>query len=239
MSEAKDEIIIRHYRPEDREVVRRICCDTGFLGNPVDPVFQDRELFADYLTGYYLDEAPELAVILEKNGEVRGYILCGNDPQAQAAYERSHAPGWAWRAITGYFFRYGAGTKKYIHWILTKGRKEVPFTPKGMAHFHINLLSDVRSMDGTRKMFDFFFHDLKQKGIHSIYGQVVTFEERRSAAMFKRYGFLLQDKMEVTKFQHMVDHSVFLFTVTKDLTHFTGMYDYKSEVKSDEVRTKK
>src|SRR2546430_129358 len=38
---------IRSYAPKDRDGVRALCCATGFLGNPIDPVFEDRELFAD------------------------------------------------------------------------------------------------------------------------------------------------------------------------------------------------
>jgi hypothetical protein len=38
---------LRVYRSEDLAAVRRICADTGFLGEPIDPVFEDRELFAD------------------------------------------------------------------------------------------------------------------------------------------------------------------------------------------------
>ena len=36
---------IRKYRASDRAAVRRLCCETGFLGNPIDPVFEDRDLF--------------------------------------------------------------------------------------------------------------------------------------------------------------------------------------------------
>jgi len=32
---------IRSYRPTDRGAVRRLCCQTGFLGEPIDPVYQD------------------------------------------------------------------------------------------------------------------------------------------------------------------------------------------------------
>ena len=35
-------ISIRKYRASDRPVVRRLCCETGFLGKPIDPVFADR-----------------------------------------------------------------------------------------------------------------------------------------------------------------------------------------------------
>ena len=45
-----DAFTIRSYQPSDREAVRRLCCQTGFLGEAIDPVYEDRELFADFLT---------------------------------------------------------------------------------------------------------------------------------------------------------------------------------------------
>ena len=33
---------IRNFTVADRDIVRNLCCDTGFLGNPIDPVFEDR-----------------------------------------------------------------------------------------------------------------------------------------------------------------------------------------------------
>ena len=56
-------VTIRPYRADDREGVRRVCADTGFLGTPIDPVFEDRELFADYLTSYYTDREPESTLV--------------------------------------------------------------------------------------------------------------------------------------------------------------------------------
>jgi hypothetical protein len=50
--------VIRLYRPSDRDAVRRLCCETGYLGKAIDPVFEDRELFADYLTSFYTDWEP-------------------------------------------------------------------------------------------------------------------------------------------------------------------------------------
>jgi hypothetical protein len=60
--------------------VRRLCCETGFLGKPIDPVFEDRELFADYLTAYYTDVEPEAAFVLEHEGVVKGYLLGSRRP---------------------------------------------------------------------------------------------------------------------------------------------------------------
>jgi hypothetical protein len=47
---SRETIVIRAYRPSDREVIRRLCSDTGFLGQAVAPLFQDSDLFADLFT---------------------------------------------------------------------------------------------------------------------------------------------------------------------------------------------
>ena len=42
---------------------------------PIDPVYEDRELFADFLTTYYTDHEPESSFVLEIDGESEGYLL--------------------------------------------------------------------------------------------------------------------------------------------------------------------
>ena len=74
---------MRRYEPRDRDAVRNLCCDTGFLGQPVDPVFEDRDLFADYLTRYYTDIEPESAFVVLVHGEVKGYLLGSRRPWRQ------------------------------------------------------------------------------------------------------------------------------------------------------------
>ncbi|MDD5260349.1 MAG: GNAT family acetyltransferase [Methylacidiphilales bacterium] len=216
---------IRHYEPRDREAVRRICCETGFLGNPVDPVFEDRELFANFLTAYYTDAEPESSVVLESGGEVRGYIMGCRHPDRQSRYNlRVFAAGLG-KLLFRFLFRYQGNTRRYIWWLLTRGRKEVPFTPKGMAHFHINLLPDVRSVPQTRAVIDFFLDYLVRSGEKAVYGQVVTFEKRRGERMFARYGFVVRDSVEVTKYRKYVETPVYLFTVVKDLSAGAKLYD--------------
>lgn len=46
---------IHPYERGDRDTVRRICCETGFQGSPVDPFFGGREAFADYFTRHYTE----------------------------------------------------------------------------------------------------------------------------------------------------------------------------------------
>src|SRR5271155_3964150 len=105
--------VIRPYRPEDRPVLRAICADTGFLGNPIDPVFEDRELFADYLTAYYTDCEPESAFVLLVNGEIRGYLLGSRRPFRQQCYAFYQNISLFLRGIFRYP-RYNAASKKFV-----------------------------------------------------------------------------------------------------------------------------
>src|ERR1043166_4916889 len=66
---------IRPYQQTDRGAVRRLCCETGFLGEPVAPLFQDSGLFADLFTNAYLDHEPEWALVAEVDGKIIGYLL--------------------------------------------------------------------------------------------------------------------------------------------------------------------
>ena len=52
-------IRLRQYRESDQAEVRRICCETGFLGEPIETIYQDRECFADLFTNAYLEYEPE------------------------------------------------------------------------------------------------------------------------------------------------------------------------------------
>jgi len=218
------EMIIRPYQAGDREAVRRICCDTGFLGKPIDPVFQDRELFADFLTAYYTDVEPETSVILECGGEIKGYVLGSRYPQKQSAYNRRQMPGRMAGLIRRFLFSYNAASRRYVFWLVTRGWREVPFTPKGMAHFHINLVPEARNVAQTRSLIDFFLDGLTRAGEKAVYGQMVTFEKRRGERMFARYGFVVRDIVEVTKYRRFVDTPVFLFTVVKDLASGASLY---------------
>src|ERR1043166_6603380 len=77
---------IRGYRASDRAAVRSLCCATGFFGTPIDPVFEDRELFADFLTTYYIDHEPESSFVLQVDGEIRGYLLGSRKPLQNQLY---------------------------------------------------------------------------------------------------------------------------------------------------------
>lgn len=73
--------MVRLYRPSDRAAIRQICCDTADKGESVERFFRDREVFADLLTRYYTDCAPEGTWVVEYQGRVAGYLTGCFDTQ--------------------------------------------------------------------------------------------------------------------------------------------------------------
>lgn len=68
---------IRRYQPGDRRAIRHLCCETGFLGEPIEPLFHDRELFADLFTRPYLEHEPDWALVADVEG-ASGRLLAGS-----------------------------------------------------------------------------------------------------------------------------------------------------------------
>ncbi|MGZ4965655.1 MAG: GNAT family acetyltransferase [Chthoniobacterales bacterium] len=207
---------IRPYRRSDRAAVRRLCCLTGFLGEAIDPVYQDHELFADFLTTYYTDHEPESSFVLEVDGELRGYLLGCRKPLWNQLYSFYQNVVLFLRALLRYP-RYNERSRRFLRWLLMNGWREVPAAPRRTPHFHINLLPDARRVSTTRALLSAYFSYLYKSGDKRVYGQIVTFESRRGEKMFERYGFRVMNRAEITKYKAYHPESVYLSTVVKNL----------------------
>jgi hypothetical protein len=207
---------IRSYRKSDRAAVRQLCCNTGFLGEPIDPVYEDRQLFADFLTTYYTDWEPESSFVIEVNGEIRGYLLGSRKPLLNQLYSFWQNVSLFLKALARYY-RYSASSRRFVRWVLAYGWREVPAAPRRVPHFHINLLPDARKMSTTRALMSAYLSYLYRCGEKRVYGQIVTFESRRGEEMFERYGFKVLNRAEITKYKLLYPQSVYLSTVIKNL----------------------
>jgi len=207
---------IRSYRVSDREAVRDLCCQTGFLGDMIDPVYEDRELFADFLTTYYTDHEPESSFVLEIDGTIRGYLLGCRKPLRNQLYAFQQNLVLSLRTLLRYF-RYNHRSRNFIRWIVMNGWREVPAAPRRTPHFHINLLADARKVSTTRALMSAYLSYLYRCGEKRVYGQIVTFESRRGEKMFERYGFTVLNRSEITKWKRFYPESVYLSTVIKNL----------------------
>lgn len=199
---------VRPYQSSDREAIRRLCCETGFLGKPVDPIFEDRELFADFLTAYYTDCEPESSLVAESSdGRIVGYLIaCCRPDLYRRVHPRIIARAGAkavWRLITG---RYSKNTRKYLYWLVWRGWRETPEVPsKSAAHFHFNLLPDWRHWRVTLELLGKFKEDLQRRGVRDVYGQMVIPPGRRPERVFERFGWTFYDTRRLTKFDEYVE----------------------------------
>jgi L-amino acid N-acyltransferase YncA len=208
-------LVIRKYESRDRADIRRLCCETGFLGKPIDPVFEDRDLFADYLTSYYTDREPESSFVLEQDGVIKGYLL-GSRHTLRQQWHGFFMNFSLFHRVMRRYWTYRRESRDFIGWILRNSWREVPAAPRRMAHFHINLLPEAQGVAGTREIVNRFLEYLRDSGEKAVFGQMVTFEGRR-VRFFERYGFKVVEKREITKYRKVHPEPVYLTTAIKQL----------------------
>ena len=210
--------ILRPYEKRDRERIRHICCETGFLGEPIDSIFNDRDLFADYLTRYYTDVEPESSWVGEKNGVIVGYLIACKQWRLHRWWSIWNglrlARKAAWRFLRG---KYDAKSRKFLWWILTRGWRESPWAPSHSAHFHFNSLKEHRKLGVARDLVVILLEDLRKHRIPRVFGQMVTYHHRRTERFYEYIGWKVVDKKRVTKYKDLMEKDLYLTTVVREI----------------------
>lgn len=215
----KEWVRVRTYRESDRESIRQLCCETGFLGNPVDGLFQDRELFADLFTKAYLDHEPEWAMIAEAQGRVVGYLLgsvrqhfpvllmyCGFQTTAKMVF----------RFLTGRYSEHPR-SRRFVRWLLTSGYSEQPKHPPNAAHLHLDIDRLYRGRGIGLRLWEIFERRLKSAGIRQCYGAFFSSPSRRPETVYARLGFQIFDRQQTTLFQPEIAEPVEVVCIVKQL----------------------
>jgi len=212
-------LTIRKYCINDEESVRQICCDTGFLGKPIDSIFQDRELFADLLTKPYLTNEPQNAIVADHDGTVSAYLLSSIDPYFEVKalpHLFISASKMIFRTITGRYSQHQR-SKKFAKWVLFKGLFELPKHPKNASHLHINIARECRGGDLGLQLLSEYENMLHARGIDHYYGEIFSSETRRKENLYRRLGFQIFDKVKTTIFEPEVTDPLYLMSIHKIL----------------------
>lgn len=210
---------IRSYQPEDRPAIRRLCCDTGFLGNPVDGLFHDRELFADLFTRPYLEHEPESALVAEVDGRVIGYLLGAVSPHFDLMLMRSGfitATRMLFRLARG---RYAAHprSRRFVSWLFTAGFREQPSHPHDAAHLHWDVAKGFRGRGIPLHLWQQYESRLRKVGRKQCYGSFFSYPRRRPELVYSRYGFSVFDRKRTSLFQPELADPVEIVCVSKVL----------------------
>jgi hypothetical protein len=217
---------VRSYQPPDRDSIRDLCCQTGFLGQPIDPVFEDRELFADFLTDYYLTCEPDSAFVITVDDAVKGYLLGCRFPRRHQIFSVRHSVSLGVKALFR-LPRYHAASRGYIRWIALNAWREVPDAPRDVGHFHMNFLPQLKRVMVFRAVLERYLRFLADQSVKRISAQMVTFDERRTLHLFERYGFQVLNRSRISKFQQFTPEAVYLSTIVKDIVEKDGRVLYQ------------
>lgn len=213
------QVRVRQYQDRDREAVRRICCDTGFLGNPIDRMYQDRELFADLFTNPYLDYEPEWTLVAESAGRVVGYLTGSVDPHFNRTLMLSGfqtACKMASRLITGKYSQHPR-SEQFVRWVLTRGLMEQPKHPDGASHLHANLEKPWRWGAVARRLLTTFESMLLAAGVNHYYAKFFSCPQRNPQRLYHRLGFQIYDRLQTTIFRPEITDTVYIICVHKRL----------------------
>ena len=82
---------------------------------------------------------------------------------------------------------------------------------------------------------DAYLAYLAGHGEKRVYGQMVTFESRRGAKMFERYGFRVLNRAEISKYRRFHPEPVYLCTVIKDLEQNNRLYSRETAAAQPET----
>ncbi len=182
-------VVIRNYRLEDRQELRRICYVTGYMGAPADWYWRDFPSFADIWTAYYTDREPESTFVAELDGRVIGYLLGCVDTARAPALERAMlyqilvrflplrpgTAGFFWRALADILH----GTQ------LPSGELDDARWP---SHLHIDLLPEGRGLGAGAGLMRAWFERLAQVGSPGCHLSTLA-ENTRAIAFFEKSGF--------------------------------------------------
>ena len=217
---ARDKSVrIRPYRAEDREAICQLCCDTGFLGQPVDSLFQDRELFAELFTRPYLDHEPEWGTVAESNGQIVGYLLgsvCRYFGALQLFAGFQTAAKMVMRLAAGDYANHPR-SRKFIRWLFTAGFSEQPKHPRGAAHLHFDIHKDYWGCGITLRLWRDYERRLRAAGIRKCYGAFFSHPGRRPELVYARYGFTVFDRRRTTLFEPEMADPMEVVCVAKNL----------------------
>ncbi|MGH7940161.1 MAG: GNAT family N-acetyltransferase [Limisphaerales bacterium] len=202
--------IVRHYKPEDRAAIRRICCDTGYLGKPIETIFTDREIFADLFTNAYLDYGGDWAWVAEDGGRVVGYLLGAVSSSFNYTLLYSGLQTTVkmiTRAATGCYAGH-ARSRHFIRWLLTNGYREQPKHPEKAAHLHLNVERSHRGRGLGLRLWRAFEQQLEEAGMRNCYGAFFSHRRRRPEAVYSKLGFSVFDRKTTTIFQPEISEPV-------------------------------
>ncbi len=177
------------YSEADRAAVRDICFRTGFLGATLEGIVNNKDLFIDLSTHYFLDVMESGVFIAREDGRVAGYLFVA-DEKAFGRFSRKYYI----RRVAADVLRLRIFNKKdfkfYVGIFRSYFRHEFDFGtfPEYPAVLHVNILKEYQGSGVGEMLFGEMFEHLRALGRPGVRLQTTT-ANPHSVHFFKKHGF--------------------------------------------------
>ncbi|MFY9114207.1 MAG: GNAT family N-acetyltransferase [Dethiobacteria bacterium] len=197
-----EDFYITNMELRDKAAIRKICCDTGYVGHDIRPYIDDEELFADFWILYYTDFEPQSTFVARVGDRTVGYLCgCLNTHRYNRTLAVRIIPRLLFRALRGHY-RIGKKTKKYIRDMFSGLSPGNIYPPLKLypAHLHINIDEDYRRKGIGEALMNRYFACLRKHNIKGVH--LGTTSLNRSAVPFyEKLGFELYSRVENNSFE--------------------------------------
>jgi ribosomal protein S18 acetylase RimI-like enzyme len=183
-------VYIRKLDRNDRKDVRRIGCETAFMGEPLGFCFDEDDILADALTLYFTDYEPDSCFVAVEEDNVIGYAMATkNSANMQKIFRARIIPKlFAKTVLGGAFFRRNA-RRFLLHVMMSSLKGEFStsdFFGEYPATLHINIERSFRGRKIGTQLMDRSLEFLAGKRIAGVH--VSTMSEG-AKSFFERLGF--------------------------------------------------
>ena len=183
--------LIRPYRPADRDDVARVCVLTGDSGGDATGKFADDALLPYIYALPYLDFAPDLAWVVDIDGQVSGYILGVADVAEFAHWWKQN-----WQPVMRRRFSHADTWPDADQQLFTRTvAGEDLWSPRRVDHpaeFHIDLLPRAQGRGLGRALIDTFCTALRARGVPAL-AIGVGARNTHAVAFYQHMGLTILD----------------------------------------------
>jgi ribosomal protein S18 acetylase RimI-like enzyme len=217
-------LVIRKYMPIDRDRVRYVCSQTGFLGEPQEALFIGRDPFADLWSSYWTDYEPESAFVATVDGQVEAYLLgCLNTDRQERIWNKEIIPKVIRQIILPSWWKHSIN-RKFITAVTKssiKGEMKAPMKDikkEYPAHLHTNIADpELRGMGIGGALMKAYFDYLKENNIKGVH-LGTTNHNRLAVPFYKHVGFETVWENHATFYDHAIpDPPLYLLYMGKKI----------------------
>lgn len=181
--------VIRPFQAIDESAVRRICYETAFFGQSMEPFGVDVRLLTDVLLLPYLKFCPHLFLVAVKDARVAGYLAGCVDTRSLRRHTSGILLGPVVRNLFLKTMIFKSSNRAIIRYGIRASRAGQALNECAApwpAHFHINIHPECRRAGIGGLLLNEFMNMLKRDGISGVH---LTTSSDVSRPFFEKHGF--------------------------------------------------